>query len=112
MEPGISEFGGLAYGVDILIRDPERDIIICGEIKKDHAEFQKLVNGFRYCCQRGPHAKDECAFAKNHPKYEFCSAIKPRCFFAAAPGEEICFTLASDGDICIEKEVPELPKRA
>lgn len=111
MEPGISEFGGLAYGVDILIRVPESNTVICGEVKKDRAEFQKLVDGFRYCCQRGPHTKAECAFAQNHPKYEFCSAIKPACFFATAPGKKICFSLTYDGTARIEKETHELPKQ-
>jgi hypothetical protein len=101
MEPSKAEVGHLAYGVDILIRDEERSITICGEVKKDRSELHKLVEGFRDCCRRGPHTKDQCKLAKNHRKYEFCYALKPAYFFATAPGEEICFRL--DG-LCIQEE--------
>jgi hypothetical protein len=93
MEPGIAHFGHLAYAVDIIIRDKTIRIIVCGEVKRDHSEFEYLVKGFRYCCNRGPHAKKECKFPKNHAKYEFCSAIRPLYFFAVAPGTQLCFKL-------------------
>jgi hypothetical protein len=108
MEPGIGEFGGLAYGVDILIRNKKRNLVICGEVKKDRAEFNKLVEGFRHCRQRGPHSKDQCAFGKNHPKYEFCNAIRPSHFFAAAPGLKTCFRLEYSPQISIKKEEADL----
>jgi hypothetical protein len=96
MEPCKEGFRDFAYGVDILIGDKARDITICGEVKRNQSEFQRLIEGFRYCCHRGPqHTKDQCNFAKNHRKYEFCSKVKPQpvYFFATAPGEEICFKL-------------------
>lgn len=108
MEPGIEEFKGLAYGVDILIRDPKRNIVICGEVKRNNAEFKKLIDGFRHCCQRGPHPKDECEFSKNHPKYEFCSSIKPSYFLAIAPGQAISFKLSYNKHPFIENEKSEL----
>jgi hypothetical protein len=104
MEPGIAEFGKLAYGVDIFIRDTERGAIICGEVKKNRSEFEALVEGFRYCCQGGAHGKAQCSFSKNHPKFEFCSVVKPRYFFATAPGEEICFKLVYENGPYIEGE--------
>jgi hypothetical protein len=93
MEPSKAEFRELAYGVDILIRDKASNITICGEVKRNRSEFQQMVEGFRYCCQRGLHASEQCKFAKNHPKYDFCAEFKPAYFFVTAPGEEICFKL-------------------
>lgn len=112
MEPGRREFNDLAYAVDILVRDVDSGILICGEVKKDRAEFQQLISGFRACCQRGPHAKDDCANAKNHAKYALCSAAKPALFFAAAPGEAICFSLAFDPLLPINAETAQLPRRS
>lgn len=95
MEPCKGEFRDFAYGVDLLIRDEARGITICGEVKRNRSEFRRLIEGFRYCCQRGPHTRDQCSFAKNHRKYQFCAEVKPEpvYFFATAPGEEICFKL-------------------
>jgi hypothetical protein len=93
MEPCKGEFRNFAYGVDILITDKARNITICGEVKRNRSEFQRLIEGFRYCCQKGPHTKGQCNFARNHRKYEFCAAFKPAYFFVTAPGDEICFKL-------------------
>ncbi len=112
MEPGIAEFGNLAYGVDIVIRDVESNVTISGEVKKDTAEFEKLIAGFRACCTKGPHTKADCAFPQNHAKYEFCAATKSSYFFATAPGQTICFSLAHDGDMRIIDETHQMPKPA
>jgi hypothetical protein len=103
MEPPISEFRDLAYAVDILIKDATGDIAVCGEVKRDSKELQKLIDGFRYCCGIGKHRKDQCPFKKNHAKYEFCSTFKPAYFFATAPGREVCFKLSHMGDVSIQE---------
>lgn len=111
MEPGVAEFGDLAYGVDILIRDKDHGIVICGEVKKSAAEFEKLISGFKHCCARGRHAKADCDFPQNHAKYEFCMAIRPSHFFAAAPGKTICFTLEHGASMSIGSVSRDLPRR-
>jgi len=105
LEPTKREFKGLAYGVDILIRDGSSQRI-CGEVKRDRSEFRRLVEGFRHCCREGSeHQKGQCKFHRNHSKYEFCKEFKPDYFFAVAPGEQICFKMAG---LNIEQELPDL----
>ncbi len=111
MEPGKREFRDLAYAVDILIRPSREDRVICGEVKKDAAEFQQLVDGFKACCLRGAHSKAECTHAKNHAKYAFCAEIKPPAFFAAAPGKALCFSLVYDPVLRIDTESATLSQR-
>jgi hypothetical protein len=97
MEPSFPEFPNLSWAVDILLKDKAGDVVAGCEVKRDERELRQLVAGFRHCCARGAHSKGECHFAKNHPKYEFCTAIKPAYFMAAARGREISFRLAYDG---------------
>lgn len=110
MESPITEFAGLAYGVDLILKDPNNRVIVCGEVKKDEAEFKKMVDGFRYCCQSPPHAREECKFGKtNHAKYEFCEVVKPDYFFITAPNHKICFKINSAASTNIEDVSEELP---
>jgi hypothetical protein len=111
MEPSISEFGNLAYAVDILLRDSQDRIVACGEVKRGLREFNSLIAAFRQCCRRGMHSRMDCAFKQNHPKYEFCYREKPKYFFAAAPGEAICFRLNHNAGMTISEEQPGLVYR-
>jgi len=108
MEPGRRDFGKLGYGVDVVIRNAQRQIVVCGDVKRDARELQLLIHGFRYCCGVGPHYKDACRFKRDHAKYEFCSVAKPSYFFATAPGQEICFMLSHNGQVAIQKESSRL----
>jgi hypothetical protein len=102
MEPGIRDFGRLAYAVDILIRDGQGGTI-CGEVKRSETELQQLVDGFTSCCKIGPHTYNQCPFKRNHAKYDFCAKLKPLYFVATSPGRELSFKLVHNGHITIEK---------
>lgn len=109
MEPNIAEFEDLAYAVDFFIKDETGKIPVCGEAKRNKAEFNNLINGFRSCCERAPHTKADCLFPKNHAKYQFCARYKPAYFFATAPNQQICFSLSHDDGVHIKAEMTELP---
>lgn len=105
MEPTFAEHPQLAWAVDILLKGADGNVVACCEIKRNDREFEQLVAGFRHCCTAGPHRKDECEFAKNHPKYELCAAIRPAYFMAVSPGRETCFRLSyCEGTIAITAE--------
>ena len=53
MEPPISQFGELAYAVDLLVRSDDGQIVICGEVKKNLIDIEKFLKGFAHCCERG-----------------------------------------------------------
>ena len=112
MEPTLGEFGNLAYGVDILLKSIEDEIIVCGEVKGDRASFTSLIKGFKYCCEQGSHDKKECKYASNHPKYSFCESVKPQYFWAVSPCQEICFKLdyLPNGRILLE-ELESIPDK-
>jgi hypothetical protein len=112
MEPSIKEHRSLAYGVDILVKASPEKLLICVEVKRNTAELQKLVRDLRACCKRGAHAKDDCGFPQNHPKYEFCAFYKPTYFWAVAPDAEVCFKLKYEhGSIDLEQLI-SLPPRS
>lgn len=106
VEPSKREFRDLAYGVDILIRDNAKKVVVCVEVKRSQPELERLIEGFRYCCQLGRHTKDQCdrRFRKNHSKYAFCSKIGPEYLFATAPGGQICFKLTCTVDGAVIQE--------
>ena len=109
MEPTFPDLPRLAWAVDIVLRNADRAIIACCEVKRDDRELDQLVAGFRHCCGAGPHRRDECRFGKNHPKYDLCAVLKPAYFMATSPGREICFRLSHNGDtVAIAQESQRL----
>lgn len=112
MEPSIKEHRSLAYGVDILVKSIGGKILACVEVKRSGAELQKLISDLRACCKRGAHARDDCGFPQNHPKYEFCAFYKPTYFWAVAPDAEVCFSMTyQENQIAIE-QLSSLPPRS
>jgi hypothetical protein len=112
MEPSIKEHRSLAYGVDILVKSPAGQILAAVEVKRSVAELQKLITDLSACCKRGAHAKDDCGFPQNHPKYDFCAFYKPTYFWAVAPDADVCFRMKyDDGSIELE-QVISLPPRS
>jgi hypothetical protein len=106
MEPAFPSRPELSWAVDILLKSPQgADVSFC-EVKRDNRELNQLISGFRYCCEKGPHLRNECKFSKNHPKYALCAAIKPDYFLAVSPGREVCFQLSYCGDSVAIAEVP------
>jgi hypothetical protein len=112
MEPDFEDDRDMSYGIDILVKSPRGQILACVEVKRSVAELQKLITDLRACCQRGAHAKDDCGFPQNHPKYEFCAFYKPAYFWAVAPDADVCFRMKyDDGSIELEQLI-SLPPRS
>ena len=112
MEPDLKDDRDMSYGIDILVRSPTGQILACVEVKRSLAELQKLVTDLRACCKRGAHAKDDCGFPQNHPKYEFCAFHRPTYFWAVAPDADVCFRIKyDDGSIELEQLI-SLPPRS
>jgi hypothetical protein len=106
------DFGALARGVDLIIKSQAGKVLICGEVKKDSREFEKLIEDFHYCCQQGQHSKNDCKSKPNHPKYELCAFVKPVYFWAVSPGRELCYQLSYLEDQIFLKEIDSLPHRS
>jgi len=112
LEPSIKEHRSFAYGVDLLVKVTPEKLLICVEVKRSLAELHKLVTDLRACCKRGAHAKDDCGFPQNHPKYEFCAFYQPAYFWAVAPDADVCFRMKyDDGSIELEQLI-SLPPRS
>jgi hypothetical protein len=112
IEPDLKDDRDMSYGIDILVKSPTGQILACVEVKRSVAELQKLITDLRACCQRGAHAKDDCGFPQNHPKYEFCGFYKPTYFWAVAPDADVCFRMKyDDGSIELEQLI-SLPPRS
>jgi hypothetical protein len=112
LEPGYKDNREMSYGIDILIKSPAGQILVAVEVKRSVAELQKLVTDLSACCKRGAHAKDDCGFPQNHPKYDFCAFYKPMHFWAVAPDADICFRMEyGDGSIGLE-QLTSLPARS
>jgi hypothetical protein len=112
LEPDCKDDRDLSYGMDILVKSPMGEILVCVEIKRSEAELQKLITDLRACCKRGAHAEDDCGFPQNHPKYEFCAFYKPTYFWAVTPEAEVCFRIKyADGSIELE-QLNSLPPRS
>jgi hypothetical protein len=112
MEPDFTDDRDTSYGIDILVKSPTGQILACVEVKRSVAELQKLITDLRACCKRGAHAKDDCGFPQNHPKYEFCAFYKPTYFWAVAPDADVCFRMKyDDGSIELEQLI-SLPPRS
>nr|WP_290228210.1 hypothetical protein [Trichocoleus desertorum] len=106
------DFGALARGVDLIIKSQAGKVLICGEVKKDSREFEKLIEDFHYCCQQGQHSKNDCKCKTNHPKYELCAFVKPVYFWAVSPGRELCYQLSYLEDQIFLKGIDSLPHRS
>ena len=112
MEPSIKEHRSLAYGVDILVKSPAGQILVAVEVKRSVAELQKLIMDLSACCKRGAHAKDDCGFPQNHPKYDFCAFYKPTYFWAVAPDADVCFRMKYDDGAIELEQLVSLPPRS
>lgn len=112
LEPDYKDDRAMSYGIDILVKSPTGQILACVEVKRSVAELQKLITDLRACCKRGPHAKDDCGFPQNHPKYEFCALYKPAYFWAVAPDADVCFRMKYDAGSVELEELSSLPPRS
>jgi hypothetical protein len=112
LEPDYKDDRAMSYGIDILVKSPTGQIFACVEVKRSVAELQKLITDLRACCQRGAHAKDDCGFPQNHPKYEFCAIYKPTYFWAVAPDADVCFRMKYQDDSIGLEELTSLPPRS
>lgn len=94
MEPTFQDWPELSWAVDILLKSSQgTDAAFC-EVKGNDLEWNRLIRDFK--CEAGSHAKNECKFRRNHPKYALCVAVKPCYFMAVSPGQEFvsrCRTL-------------------
>jgi hypothetical protein len=105
MEPTFPDFPHLAWAVDIVLRRNTGTVVACCEVKQNDRELDQLIAGFRYCCGKGPHSREGCRLARNHPKFELCAAIKPDYFMFTSPGREICFKMSyGEGAVTIKEE--------
>jgi hypothetical protein len=112
LEPDLRDDRDASYGIDILIKLHPGQILVGVEIKRSAVELQKLIIDLRTCCKRGPHAKDDCGFPQNHPKYEFCALYQPAYFWAVAPETDVCFKMTYvEGAIELE-QLSSLPPRS
>jgi hypothetical protein len=112
LEPDYKDDRAMSYGIDILIKSPAGRILAAVEVKRSVAELQKLVTDLSACCKRGAHAKDDCGFPQNHPKYDFCASYKPMYFWAVAPDADVCFQMKyGDGSMGLE-QLKSLPPRS
>jgi hypothetical protein len=101
-----------SYGIDILVQSPEGRVLVCVEVKRTVAELQKLVTDLRTCCKRGVHAKHDCGFPQNHPKYEFCVAYQPVYFWAVSPEADVCLKMKYDQGAIEIEQLGSLPPRS
>ena len=109
MEPSIEEFGGCAYGVDIILLGPNGNILFCCENKSSTKEFDKLIRQFHSCCAIGDHEKVDCTDKENHGKYRFCTKAKPMLFWAVSPHTESLYALTyEDNGVITCKESSQL----
>jgi len=110
LEPNTGDVGDIAFGVDIIVRDPMHDSVrICGEVKRNRAELGKLLDELRACLRDGPHSKSDCK-RKNHPKAEALWELRPDYFWAVCPGKRLAFRVQHAGEIIRLDEIPSLPK--
>jgi hypothetical protein len=112
MEPDLGDDRDTSYGIDILIKLHPGQILAGVEVKRSAVELQKLITDLRMCCKRGPHAKDDCGFPQNHPKYEFCALYQPAYFWAVAPDTDVCFRMKYVGSAIELEQLPSLPPRS
>jgi hypothetical protein len=112
LEPDYRDDRAMSYGMDILVQSPTGQILVCVEVKRSVAELQKLITDLRTCCKRGAHARDDCGFPQNHPKYEFCASYKPPYFWAVAPDADVCFRMKYDDASIGLEELTSLPPRS
>jgi hypothetical protein len=105
-EPTFPNWPKLSWAVDILLTSPQGTNIAFCEVKRDTRELGLLIEGFRSCCEAGPHSKNGCKFSKNHPKFALCVALKPEYFMTVSPGREVCFQLSYPEHFIAIADVP------
>ncbi len=111
LEPDISNYGDLAYAVDIIIKASQGKILVCCEVKKSKSELDKLIKHFKYCSNIGPHERKSCKYRQNHPKYEMCAKYEPMYFYVTAPDNEICYKLSYNNGRIFSEELWDLPHK-
>ncbi len=112
MMPGDEGLRPAGHGIDLLVRSLPETILICVEVKRSAAELRKLITDLGACCKRGPHARDDCGFPQNHPKYEFCALNQPTYFWAVAPDTDVCLRMNYDGSAVALEQLSSLPPRS
>jgi hypothetical protein len=112
MEPDLRDDRDTSYGIDLLIKLHPEEILVAVEVKRSAAELQKFITDLHTCCKRGPHARDDCGFPQNHPKYEFCALYQPAHFWAVAPETDACFEMTYGGGAIQLEQLPSLPPRS
>jgi hypothetical protein len=112
LERSRAEHRSAPHGLDLLVRSTGDRTDIWVEIKRTAVELQKLIADLRACSRRGTHAKIDCGFPQNHPRYEFCLSRRPAFLWAVAPDAEVCFEVSyGQGSVKLE-ELPSLPPRS
>jgi len=112
MAPDFQDQRGVPHGMDILVQSPAGQILICVEVKRTVAELGKMMTDLRTCCRRGAHAKDDCGFPQNHPKFEFCASYQPTYFWGVAPEVDVCFRMKYNNDSIELEQLASLPPRS
>ena len=101
-----------AYGVDMFVESAAGEVLVYIEVKRSVHEVEKFTSDFRQCCNRGAHAKAECAFQQNHDMFEFCVRNEPTFLWIVAPGADVCFKLSYANRIVAMEELETLPRRS
>ena len=110
LEPNTGDVGDVAFGVDIIVRDPADDSVrICGEVKRNTAELSRLLEELTACLRDGRHSKRDC-IRKNHTKAEALWKLRPECFWAVCPGKRLAFHVQHRGSLITLEEIPGLPQ--
>ena len=112
LEPDCKDDRDMSYGIDILVKSPAGELLVAVEVKRSAVELQKLITDLSACCKRGAHAKDDCGFPQNHPKYDFCASYKPTYFWAVAPDSDVCFRMKYNGGSIELEQLTSLPPRS
>jgi hypothetical protein len=92
LQPSKAEHRSIG-GFDLLVKSAAGQNLIWVETKRSAAEVEKLIADLRACGRRGRHARAECGFPQNHPRYEFCLEARPEFLWSVAPDGDYAFAL-------------------
>ena len=102
----------ISSGIDAIIESAGGRMLAAIEIKRSAHELQKFTSDFRRCCQRGEHAKADCAFQQNHDTFEFCRHFQPPYLWIVAPEADVCYELIYRSAMIEMNELDTLPPRS